>query len=265
MDMMPHLQVLVCTTAGRLNAIDTDGWPQLPGVRYLLSCQNPAGESLTPPRRPDIYFYEFDNTGLSVNRNQAMSAAVAEFVLIADDDTSFSPDGLRRIVDVYRADPSLDYATFRMEQPEQRVYPPDGYDLARVFRNYFPVSFEISFRRPRYLQAGLRFSELAGIGAPYLCAGEEDLVLLHARRAALKGRYFDTVIGCHPGATTSVSAARTPAFMRTKGMLMRKTRGYFGAAVRIPLEAVRSHIPFLPSLRYLIEGYIYSIRNDRLL
>lgn len=263
--MIPRLQVLVCTVASRYGSIDFSAWPAVEGVEYLVACQNTKGASIHRPQREDVDVLEFDNIGLSVNRNQALEYAVAPYVLIADDDTSFIADGLRKIIEVYDADPTLDYATFHALTPQERIYPPDGYDLRKEYHNYFPISFEISFRRTSLLDNGLRFSELAGIGAPYLCAGEEDLLLYHCRQAGLKGRYFNTDIVEHPSDTTSVKMKSSPAFLRTKGAVMRVKRGFFGALIRIPIESHRANIPFVKAFRYLMEGYIYSIRNNRLL
>lgn len=261
MDLTPRLQVLVCTTARRLGHIDFDSWPTVDGVAYLVSCQNPDGLKLKTPPRRDIEVKFFANTGLSVNRNQAMAAARGNIVLIADDDIKFSAEGLKAIIDIYHREMDLDFATFRSIQPEQRVYPPHGFDLSLHYPHYHPISFEISFRRSAYMGAGLKFCELAGIGAPYLCAGEEELLLNHALRRGLRGRFYDIAIVEHPEATTSVRFAGEDAFLRTKGALLRVLRGYWRGAIRIPVEAMRAPVPFAHAFVLLCQGYLYSIRN----
>lgn len=260
---MYRLQILVCTTADRLPHIDISLWPQVKDAGYLIVCQNPSGKNVKEPQREDLEYIEFDNSGLSVNRNQAIAAATAPYILIADDDTEFVADGLRAIIDAYDADPLLDYATFRAVIPGNRVYPPDGYDFAKEFRFYFPISFEITFRRRSLNDNMLRFSELAGLGAPYLCAGEEELLLWHCRKAGLKGRFFDRVIVKHPGETTSVTRSSQPGFLRSKGVLLRVKRGCAGGLLRIPLEAYRAKVPFMRAVAWLLQGYVYSIRNRK--
>lgn len=260
---MHKLQILVCTTADRLPRIDFSLWPRVEGAAYLISCQNPSGKNLKEPQRDDLEYIEFDNRGLSVNRNQAIAAATAPYILIADDDTEFIADGLRAIMDAYDADPTLDYATFRAQLPGNRVYPPDGYDFGKTFRFYFPLSCEITFRRKSLNDNLLRFSELAGLGAPYLCAGEEELLLWHCRKKGLKGRFYDRLILIHPDESTSVTRSADPAFLRTKGVLLRVKRGYLGGLLRIPVEAHRAKVPFFRAAAWLLQGYVYSIRNGR--
>lgn len=262
---MYRLQILVCTTADRLPLIDFSLWPQVEGVGYLIACQNPRGKNLKEPQRSDFEYIEFDNTGLSVNRNQAIAAATAPYIQIADDDTEFVADGLLAIIAAYDADPELDYATFRAVIPGNRVYPPDGYDFAKEYRFYFPISFEITFRRKSLNDNRLRFSELAGLGAPYLCAGEEELLLWHCRKAGLKGRFFDKVIVIHPAETTSVTRSAQPGFLRSKGVLLRVKRSCLGGILRLPVEARRSKVPFFRALTWLLQGYVYSIRNRKAL
>ena len=45
------LEVLICTTAGRLSKIDPKGLPQIDGVAYVVSCQNPENRSLDSDAR----------------------------------------------------------------------------------------------------------------------------------------------------------------------------------------------------------------------
>ena len=260
------LQILVCTFGQRLRSIDVSGWPMLPGVQYVISCQNPDHLDLSATAaaleaRPDIKVHFFFDRGLSLNRNHAIDLASAPLIFIADDDLSFRTDGLLRIIDIFAQDPALDVLTCRSEMPEERTYPPDGHNLRKPWPYYWTISFEIAIRRDAIARAGLRFTPLAGIGAPYLSAGEEELFMLRAIRAGLTCRFTDTVVAIHPGSTTGVREALRPGVIRAKGCLMYMQRGLAAALPRLPLEAYRNPAPLLKALRHLTQGMIYAIKH----
>lgn len=263
------LQVLICTTAKRLAAIDAVGLPVVDGVEYIVSCQNPeridlesASRTLIGERR-DITIHFFENRGLSRNRNNAFSVASAQYLYIADDDISFSPDGLRQVINRFEADSSLDIICTRAEMPESRVYPPDGHDLNIPFRFYWIVSFEIALRRSAVEQSGLRFSELAGIGAPYLTAGEEEIFIESALRHGLKGRFADIVVAHHPALTTGVRDGAKPGVIRAKGAFMWLKRGALASILRIPIEAYRAPVAFFKALLWLAQGAAYAVKHRK--
>lgn len=266
--MAVKLQILICTYGKRLTEIDIDGMPFMPDVHYLVCCQNPDGLNLSDAARrltergdTDVLFFE--DKGLSINRNHSLRTATAPYVMLGDDDVSWREEGLRRIIDTFDSDPTLDIVTIRSELLEKRVYPPDGHDLSKRARFYSAISFEISLRRESIKRIGLQFSPLAGIGAPYLKCGEEELFLYHALNGGLKGRFIDVVAVHHRGETTSVRQCAEPAIIRAKGALMRILRGNAKAIIRLPIEAWRAPIGFFRALWYLIQGFCYSVKHRK--
>ncbi len=107
------------------------------------------------------------------------------------------------------------------------------------------------------------FSEIAGIGAPYLTAGEEQIFVHRLLETGLCGRFIDAVVSHHRGTTTSVRSASKPGVVRAKGALMRIERGFLPALVRLPVEARRSPVAFFKALVYLCQGFAYSIRHRK--
>lgn len=263
------LQVLICTTAKRLAAIDTVGLPMVDDVEYIVSCQNPDRIDLESISRAiigtrcDIRIYFFENCGLSRNRNNAFSVASAPYIYIADDDISFSPDGLRLVINRFEADSSLDVICTRAEMPESRVYPPNGHDLNIPFRFYWIVSFEIALRRCAVERVGLHFSEFAGIGAPYLTAGEEEIFIESALRRGLKGTFVDIVVAHHPALTTAVRDGAKQGVIRAKGAFMWLKRGALAAILRIPVEAYRAPVAFFKALLWLTQGASYAVKHRK--
>lgn len=235
--------------------------PVVDGVRYIVCIQD-YDFTLSPGSirhlgRPDVDLHIYYDRGLSNNRNHALEAATADIVMVADDDLILHPEGLRQLMRYYSENPAVDWVTTHAGLNEPRVYPPDEWDLKQVFRFYVPVSFEMSFRR-QSLPDGFRFSPLAGIGAPYLAAGEDDLAFFHARKAGLCGRFKDIKVVTHPGPTTSVHSAASRPVVRAKGALMRIMRGTLPGLIRIPLEAYRSPLPFFNALAALMQGFFYA-------
>ncbi len=258
------LQVLVCTCGEGIRRIVPSGLPRVEGVEYLISWQLAADDipgALSD--REDVKIVSSPGKGLSNNRNSAFEASTAPYLLIADDDLSFHAEGLRAIIDNFSADSDLGLLTFRSVRDEGQVYPPDAHDLAVPFRFYEPVSFEIAVRRSVLQSSGVRFSPLAGIGAPYLCAAEENLFVWHLLHAGVKGRFraFDCAV--HPGPTTSVRRAAEAPMLRTKGAYAVCTQNPLKALVRLPLLAVRSAAPSPKALLWLIQGWYYGIKNRK--
>lgn len=260
------LQVLICTFGRRIEEIDPSGMPQVDGVGYLVCCQNPEGLHLETAAerlasRPDTDVLFFNDRGLSNNRNHAFDHATAPYLLISDDDISYTPDGLQALIEAFDADPTLDIVTSHASIPEKHIYPPDGHDLQQRYRFYSPISFEIALRRSAIENKGLRFSPLAGIGGAYLTAGEENFFLLRALRTGLKGRFIDRTVSTHRGLTTCEHSATKAGTIRAKGALITADRGIAGALIRFPLEAVRSTAPTCRAFANLLQGFVYYLKN----
>lgn len=261
-----RLQILIATFGRRIEDIDPSRLPRVDGVEYLISCQNPEGLELDTSRldgRDDIKIHFFADKGLSINRNHLLDLATADYIQISDDDLSYRAEGIEKLIETFDAEPDIDVITTRAEVPGSRVYPLDRHNLDKPVRFYSPISFEIALRRKALADSGIRFSSLAGIGAPYLLAGEEDFFINHCLRADMAGIFRNITVSIHPGDTTSVRSATVPGVIRAKGAFMPFLRGYFAALIRLPIEAHRAKVPFFKALGYLCQGYIYYIRHRK--
>lgn len=260
--MVLKLQVLICTYGERLGRMCPGDLPQIDGVGYLITWQNPEG--LPVPDgfdRTDVELHTFGDSGLSRNRNHALEAASAPLAVICDDDVSLNADGLRSLMVRFENEPSTDVILFRSDTSGKRVYPPDGCDLSRAWPYHYPMSIEIAFRTDSLLSAGIRFNTLAGIGSPVLVAGEEELLLRDARRAGLKISFADICLMSHPNDTTSERMAADATFIMTKGAIIAATRCYAKALTRYPVEAYRAAMPYGCALRELIKGFFYALKH----
>lgn len=263
------LQVLICTYGTRLADIDLDGLPRVPRVQYLISWQNPGGIALPEATaaieaRTDIELHTFADIGGSLNRNHTLDMATAPYVAISDDDLSYNAATLTAIIDAFDSEPRLDMITTRtLIEGETHIYPPDGFDISRRYRFYSPIAIELAYRRSSLEAAGLRFSLLTGIGAPYLPCAEENFFFLHSVRAGLKGMFLDMVLSKHKGVTTCTHSAAKAGIIRAKGAFLMADRGAIGAIARLPLEAYRSKASFINALTWLTEGAVYYLKHRK--
>jgi len=242
------------------------GYPCSNGVEYIFSIQVPCNQPVTIPpaigSRSDVSIFIHRDTGITRNRNHAISHASAPYILMADDDLHYTPEALQRVISEYESRADADYILWQADMPDKRTYPPETVGLTGWLRNYHPVSIEFSFRRQALDTAGIRWNELAGIGAPYLICGEEELMFRDLLRSTLRGYYINHTVTVHAKETTSGRLSSSAPFLRTKGAIMRACRGAWQALLRLPVEAHRSEAPFLKSLAWLLQGYAYGCRHN---
>ena len=234
------LEILIATCGpdgGR--KVEAMSLPQLPGVSYLVSWQEP-GDSVVPEclaSRDDVRVLTLSGYGLSRNRNNCLDNARGDILLIADDDLVLYPDGLQEIRRIFARNPSLEYGSFRYDSDVAKVYPPRECRLDKLPRWFFQTSFEIALRRQS--RAGrLRFHEKFGLGAAEFTAGEEELLLKKARINRLDCRFFPVTIACHPGPTTGVMPHLADGTIRACGAVT-VIEYPLTSLLRIPLVAWR--------------------------
>lgn len=263
------LEVLIATY-GRdgLQRVAAMNLPAVDGVRYLVCCQNPDGLDLSDAaapllERPDLRLHVFADRGSAINRNHAFDLASAPYLLLADDDLRYTPEGLRTVIDTFDSHPGLDIATFRAIVPDKIFRPERECDLSERVRFYSPIMIEIALRREAVERIHLRFSPLTGVNAPALCGGEEDLLIYHAKRKGLRGRYFPIDIVEHPQPTTLTRLASSPRLLRSRGAVLRIIRGNIGSLLRFPLYALRSDAGFFKAMYYFLDGFVYSIKHRK--
>ena len=233
------LQVLIAThqTAGIERVCDMD-LPRVEGVEYLVSWQThgnlPVPSALSA--RADISVLRFDGVGVSANRNNLLNHATAPLVLIADDDLCYAPGAFGRIIEVAEANPDVDYFSFRYDGADNKNYPPEVCSLKHLPKGFYQTAFEVALRRsPR--TEGLQFNEKFGPGAPVFTAGEDEMLLLTARRMGLVCRFFPLTITCHKELTTG-SRPLTPGTARSAGAIIR-LQNPLTWFLRIPVYAWR--------------------------
>lgn len=219
--LRPLLQVLICTYGREgLERVAAADHPKVEGVEYLVSCQidqysvhSPEPSSL---HRTDFKIFTSLTSGLSVNRNIALSQASAPLLLISDDDTDYTADGLRAVIESFAENPDSDLLAFRYDSSKfPKFYPDSPVSLNKCPKGYYVSSIEIAMRRAS-VQGKIWFNENFGIGAPFP-AGEEDIFLRDCLDRGLKGTFIPKTIARHDGTTTGDRNLMLPSRPFTKG------------------------------------------------
>ncbi|MDE5998400.1 MAG: glycosyltransferase [Muribaculaceae bacterium] len=212
------LQVMICTYGQEgLKRVATSTHPKVEGVEYLVSCQIEGG--VTIPKelyREDFKIITTASKGLSINRNHALTQATAPVLLISDDDTDYSAEGLKNVIEAFRNHPDADIITFRYDSPvSKKFYPDHSVSLNNIPKGYYISSIEIALRR-RSIQGKFWFNENFGIGAMFP-SGEEDIFVYDCLNAGMKGIFEPITIARHDGPTTSERNLKLPTRSQTKG------------------------------------------------
>ena len=237
--------------------------PKVEGVHYVVTWQKPNDEEFpTSLLRDDIEVHKEMSLGSSNNRNAGLARAVAPYCLIADNDLSYTPDGLNAVIDCLDAHPDVDVATFQ-HSGEELYYPSEEVDFSeKMPKGYSVTSFEIAFRRESI--GGLNFDTNFGINAP-MASCDDPLFILDCRNAGLKCRFFPITIVEHKGVSIGYRAISDPRVMMSHGAYIRLAYGICGYA-RVPLFAWRrwhkGYYPLLKGLRDVTRGFFSKYVKD---
>lgn len=204
------MQVLICTYGedgiSRVAAIDH---PRVVGVTWLVSWQ--VSDNVPVPDvlvRSDFKIVRSNSKGLSRNRNIALQNATDDIVLISDDDIVYTSEQLKRIIQIFEFNPTLDIVTFQhlpaMAQ-YAKIYPECCFDLNHKKKGYYLTSFELAFRLKSQQRVNVWFDERFGIGGSLFSTEEEGLFLHELLSKGLKGKFFAENLCKHIGGPTSAN------------------------------------------------------------
>ncbi len=230
--------------------------PEVEGVRYLVSLQNPDGDAIEVPqalKRGDVEILEHADRGLSVNRNFGIEHSNSDVILIADDDLDYTFEGLNFVKAVFENDPTLDFATFRHDGDDGKMFPDHEFEIKRKLpKGYYLTSFELAIRRSS-LPDNFRFSPMLGIGSPLFSVGEENVFMYRMTTKGLRGRFFPHTVAVHRGQTSGVRSA-TVTVLQGQGAWLWIRYGWIEGFLRVLVDAPRRNAPLFKSLKYMIKG-----------
>lgn len=264
---MLTLEVLICTIGRRIGQAADVLLPPLEGVSYLVSWQ-PNGEvdGVIPPvlrQRTDVRLVRTDRRGLSANRNNALTAAQGDLLLISDDDTRYRPEYFENIRQAFEMYPEADIIHFQALNENgglMRRYSSAPFTYEQQPRRTFFSSWEIVCRRSERLPL---FDERFGLGSPRLACGEEEIFIHEAARRRLAIRYEPAPIVQTNSHTTGTLFATSAAVRRSKGAVLCWLYGPFGATLRCLKFAlklphgqarIKSFIDMWQGIRYIMKS-----------
>lgn len=255
---MATLQVQIVTygQAG-LDRLSAHRHPQIDGVRWLVSCQNPDGPVSIPPdldSREDFTFVFHADCGVIRNRNHALDATdpSAAIILLGDDDADYNEEGIRALVEAFERHPSAGIMCFRYRCLGRYVKPyGDGeFDLASPPKGWYPGAIEIAFRRSAL--GDIRFNENLALLSDKIQAGEDTVFFTDMmRRTSGLGIPVDLCEHNNPG--TGERMGHDPEFIKLHGACMTHIKP-FSWPLRLVAHAWRSPVPTLFYLRHAFEG-----------
>lgn len=133
-----------------------------------------------------VRWYNFQEKGVGLNRNNALIRASGDICLLADDDVTYSPDYEQTVLEAFNKYPTADMIIFNIcsESGEKRE---KGTKVKRIHLNncgkYGAV--RIAFRRLSVIKNAVAFNQLFGGGCMFT-AGEDTMFIRDCIRKGLK-------------------------------------------------------------------------------
>ena len=219
----PRLMIAVATTAERIARLSTLVLTPVVGAEWVVFVQGRSNDEQDVKRRlsrPDITVVWSEGMGAARNRNCALVHVRWEFLLFADDDLSFSPEGIAALIDRFDEERDMDFLCARLTDEMgalRKKYSPDK-TAARWFNTGKVQTPEIALRSDAFNRAGVRFDQDFGAGTPYFL-GDEYIFLCDAMRAGLRGQHVDIIVACHPSASSGADFSATAMAVRRRVLI----------------------------------------------
>lgn len=169
-----------------------------------------------------VRMFSTKDRGLTRSRNMAIANARGDICLVCDDDEVFVPDYENAILTAYHDHPEADIIIFKMANRAPSF--PDQPMRLRFPKTMKVSSWQISFRRERLRESGVRFDELLGAGTGN--GAEEELkFLLDSERAGLVIYYVPVVIASVAQEASTWFSGFNETFFENRGATTRYILG----------------------------------------
>lgn len=231
-------------------------------VTVISQCDREGYEEFpTPHGLSRIYFTR--QRGLTKSRNMAIEKSRADICMLCDDDETFVPDYEKKILAAYESLPDADVIIFKMLDRPAAF--PDRVMRLRFPRTLKVASWQISFRRQRLLDTGVRFDERLGAGTGN--GAEEELkFLLDCQRAGLKIFYVPTAVAAVAQTQSTWFNGFTEVFFENRGATTRYILGAPMALVYGVYYVLRKKKLYQENLtvRQAFKALLRGIRSDKI-
>lgn len=218
MSKPPRIEILVSTMEGKAFQNEKLFFSH-PEVLFTVINQTSQPDHFAKQVLPNnCRLFNFNERGLSKSRNRALSSAIGEILVIADDDIFYSADFVEKLLQAYQQN-QADSVIF------QNIWNPRFFNSkwAEFFDLLKISSFEVSFRSSAV--KNLYFDESFGLGARYN-SGEENIFLVDLYKRNKRIFIISQQLVNHPNLGTGyIWDIRTA---EAKGALCRRLFGIFG-------------------------------------
>lgn len=164
-----------------------------------------------------------DTHGVGLNRNIALLAADAEFLLLADDDVVYKDDMPQAVCDAFQENSEADVIIFGMDIVKNGKISEKRHLMNKKRHIWDSLRFgtyTIAVRRKAILQHNITFNQLFGGGCMY-SAGEDSLFLKACFDAGLQVYSHEYVLGTCCKDTSTWFTGYGEKYFYDKGALVR--------------------------------------------
>lgn len=187
-----------------------------------------------------------DTRGVGLNRNIALLAADAEYLLFADDDVIYNDDMPQAVVAAFRENPKADVLIFGIDITRNGQVTERRHLKNKRLRVWNAMRFgtvRIAVKRESVLRANITFNQNFGGGCAF-SAGEDSLFLKACFDAGLRVFAHEYVLGTCAKDVSSWCVGYNEKYFYDKGVLMRRLfpgcavlmAAYFGIRFRRETE-----------------------------
>jgi len=147
-----------------------------------------------------LRIYSVKQSGLSNSRNMALELAKGDICILLDDDCEIEEGASNKILSFHK---KYDAPIITYKLKDSLTGKPFKRYLPFIFTNNLITigrisSCEISFKRTKILQSGIKFNPLFGLGSKYNLGGEENIFLSECYHNKLKIIFVPAVIIATP-------------------------------------------------------------------
>ena len=190
-------------------------------VTVINQCDH-EGQADYPTACGTAHIYSTTQRGLTRSRNMAIENATADICMLCDDDEVFVEGYEQKILEAYKNLPQADVIIFKIINLRSSF--PDQIQQIRFPKTMKVCSVQISFRRQRLLDTGVRFDELLGAGSGN--GAEEELKFLtDCEKAGLSIYYVPVEVASLSQDASTWFGGFTEQFFENRGTTTRYILG----------------------------------------
>lgn len=209
---------------------------KITGSAVVINQCDQEGQRELPTELNKIKWFDSADRGLTKSRNLAISKSDADVCLLCDDDEVFVPDYQEKILGAYEKLPQADVIIFKMVNRPAAF--PDQIMPLKFPKTIHVSSWQISFRRERLLERGVKFDERMGAGSGN--GAEEELKFLtDCQKAGLRIYYVPEEIASVAQTESTWFKGFDETFFYNRGKTTRYIMGFFLAAAYAVYYVVR--------------------------